>query len=439
MFTLRNLLWIYLVLLIFEGALRKWIVPMLDAPLLIIRDPLVLWIYFEATRSRLTFNNAFFYPNLVLMVFTAGLSTVFGIGNPAITVYGIHTNFLQVPLIFLMPQILNRDDVIAMGRFILVVSLFMAVLVIYQFRAPQDSWVNKGAMNTWYGTVRPSGTFSFIAGLVSYFSLTSSFLLYGFLRVRTYQIWLLAAVTFALLIASACSGSRSCIVSIGVVTVAAVFCVIIRGKGGAGMLIAAVVIGLVVALLSTMPVFQTGEQQLIWRFQDGAANGEDTQGFVGRYGNTMFAPLMQMGNEPIFGNGLGLGTNAAAGMLTGEREFLGAEDEWGRIVFESGPIFGFLIIVFRVALTLAVGKQAYDALRDDNVLPILIFASCGLLMLNGQWGVPATLGFVIFGGGLTLAACVDPPEEEEHEDGEQTDHAEDEPDHSTAADSLESS
>jgi hypothetical protein len=189
-------------------------------------------------------------------------------------------------------------------------------------------------------------------------------------------------------------------------------------------------------LLSTTDVFKEATSQLTQRFSDAAANGEDTQGFVDRYANTMLAPIAALGEAPIFGNGLGLGTNAAAGMLTGEREFLGAEDEWGRLVFESGPIFGLLLIVFRVALTLAIGKKAYDAFREGNVLPLLIFASCGLLIMNGQWGVPTTLGFSIFGGGLTLAACVEPEEEDEEEHEEHPDQAEEEHEPSSAAETA---
>jgi len=48
---LKKLFWAYFLLLIFEGALRKWIVPGLSAPLLLIRDPLGLLILIEAFRT----------------------------------------------------------------------------------------------------------------------------------------------------------------------------------------------------------------------------------------------------------------------------------------------------------------------------------------------------------------------------------------------------
>jgi hypothetical protein len=69
------------------------------------------------------------------------------------------------------------------------------------------------------------------------------------------------------------------------------------------------------------------------------------------------------------------------------------------------------------------------------VLPILIFAAVGLLVLNGQWGVPTTLGFAIFGSGMTLAACREREYDDVDEDEEELMHDEEyvDPD---AADSM---
>ena len=39
---LKKLFWAYFLLLIFEGALRKWVFPPLSGPLLLIRDPIGL-------------------------------------------------------------------------------------------------------------------------------------------------------------------------------------------------------------------------------------------------------------------------------------------------------------------------------------------------------------------------------------------------------------
>jgi hypothetical protein len=382
--TLRNLVWLYLWLLLFEGALRKWILPSLDAPLLVIRDPVVLAIYFLAVRHRLSFRSPFFLPNLFLAVVTAITALLFGDGNFIITIYGLRTDYLQVPLIFLIPQIIHREDVLAMGRFILLASIPIGGLVVLQFLAPADSLLNKGAMATHYGTVRPSGVFSFTSGLVDFFDLVAAFVLFGYVKAKTYKIWLLAFATFTVLLGAFCSGSRSCLVSIGLVGVVAVLCVMIRGRGGVGIMVAAVLIFVSFMVLSTLPVFQQGSGQLFQRFADAGAHEGDTAGFVDRFLSTFLGPLSDMGNVPDFGHGLGLGTNAAAAMLHGEREFLGPESEWGRLIWECGPVLGFLLCLFRTLLTFFVGWRAFVALRRGNVLPPLLFAACGLLIFNGQ-------------------------------------------------------
>jgi hypothetical protein len=49
--ALKKLFWIYFLLLIFEGALRKWVLPGFSAPLLLVRDPLAVLIIIEAHRT----------------------------------------------------------------------------------------------------------------------------------------------------------------------------------------------------------------------------------------------------------------------------------------------------------------------------------------------------------------------------------------------------
>src|SRR5205807_4342781 len=57
--NIRRLIYLYLFLLIIEGALRKWIVPQFSNPLLLVRDPVVLMIYLLAWRAHIFPRNAF--------------------------------------------------------------------------------------------------------------------------------------------------------------------------------------------------------------------------------------------------------------------------------------------------------------------------------------------------------------------------------------------
>src|SRR6185369_6219754 len=114
--ALKRLIWIYFWLLIFEGALRKWIVPSLSTPLLIVRDPVVMLIYLQAIRcKRFPLNGPmlgyfFLLIGFVLLVpvqITAGVG-----GGVLVSLYGLRTNFLHLPLIFVIPQVFNYEDLL---------------------------------------------------------------------------------------------------------------------------------------------------------------------------------------------------------------------------------------------------------------------------------------------------------------------------------------
>src|ERR1700748_3519189 len=48
----RGLIWTYFILLVFEGSVRKWILPKYSDILLVVRDPVVIAIYLMAIRAR---------------------------------------------------------------------------------------------------------------------------------------------------------------------------------------------------------------------------------------------------------------------------------------------------------------------------------------------------------------------------------------------------
>ncbi len=53
---IKKLIWVYFILLLTEGAFRKWFLPNLSQAFLIIRDPIVIWIYYLALKESILFN-----------------------------------------------------------------------------------------------------------------------------------------------------------------------------------------------------------------------------------------------------------------------------------------------------------------------------------------------------------------------------------------------
>ena len=57
--SLKIAIWLYFLLWIFEGALRRWILPSLATPLLVVRDPIAIFIILRALYLHVNFVNAY--------------------------------------------------------------------------------------------------------------------------------------------------------------------------------------------------------------------------------------------------------------------------------------------------------------------------------------------------------------------------------------------
>src|SRR5437660_8631405 len=100
----RQLIWLHLWLLLIEGVLRKWVMPRFSNPLLLIRDPVMIGIYYYAIQARVFPRN--FWVNslwiiaclsLVASILLARFSVVSGYVPPIpileVNLYGMRANF----------------------------------------------------------------------------------------------------------------------------------------------------------------------------------------------------------------------------------------------------------------------------------------------------------------------------------------------------------
>ena len=417
-YNTKRLIWLYFWLLIFEGSLRKWLVPQLSAPLLIIRDPVVIGAYFLALKGGIfpkdVFTKSIIY--LAFFSFLGGLAAIIisGSGNLSVTLFGLRANFLHLPLLFLIPKVFNLDDVQKLGRWVLLLAAPMAILMVYQFGSPSDAFINRTVgtgegfqLSSALGKIRPPGTFSFITGPILYFTFVASFLLYGLLEQHTYKMWLLSTAGLGLALALAVSGSRGAITSVGIVVLSLIIILFIRPdliSKSYKLLILAAIVGIGISFI---PSFKEGLDVLNTRTESANAVEAKSGGIVGRFIGGFLEPFNNTDQIPLLGYGLGMGTNAGSAILTGtgKAKFLLAEGEWARVFLESGLVLGLLFILLRIALISWMGSLSIKSAADGNILPLLLFSACALIILNGQFGQPTTVGFAILGGGLCLTSC----------------------------------
>jgi hypothetical protein len=103
-----------------------------------------------------------------------------------------------------------------------------------------------------------------------------------------------------------------------------------------------------------------------------------------------------------------MGTNAGAKLMTGNTTFLISEGEWGRLIGESGLFLGLVFILLRLVLVWKMLIHSIHCIRIGNTLPWMLLSFGFVIIIQGQWAQPTSLGFAVITGGLILAAINKP-------------------------------
>lgn len=430
--SLKYLIWLYVALLVFEGALRKWILPGHADLLLIVRDPVVILIYLVAlAQGRLPLNGWVVATALLAGAALFG-SFLAGQNNLLITGYGLRTNFLHLPLIWVMATVLTRRDAEHIGIAFLLMAIPMTLLMAAQFRAPMNDILNRGVggeeggqIYGALGHIRPPGFFAFITGPQLFFPLAAAFFCHQLGTPRRLWLPLVLACGVAILLALPLSISRT--VALASLLVVSVYLATLLQSGilRASLLRIATMVIIVVLAASFLPIFDEAHDAFFSRWEEAKGPNKDDSGmgaiFARFFGGSDYV-LEVTSTTPLFGAGIGMGSNMAARLTTGKVGFMLAESEWGRCVLELGPplalgFLGFRIVLGFWLLRLALLRQ----LRARDPLPLLILSACAPAILVGQWSPPTILGFSVLGAGLCLTACQDEPAPAEDDDTESDD------------------
>lgn len=409
--TTRRLIALYCILWLTEGAIRKWVLPQFSMELLLIRDPLVLVIYYYAAKARVfPFNGwlGFFLFFSALVCSQAVIQALMGDVSWPVAAFGSRTFVLHVPLIWVVAAVFGRKEIVTLGMWMLFLAPFLALLMVIQFKVGPDHWLNaatiKGGMQigSVFGKIRPPAIFSFISGPIHYFTLCTAFTMAGFLTKGLYPRWLLAVGAVSALVAMSVSSSRSLVIGCFVVAAVGGVTAFRSGRGVGALLGLGTVIILAVAFLSQFDILKEGVAAFTERWgseEDSGASGR--QVMTQRVGSGFTSAFTWSGRVPIFGLGVGISSNLA----TEKKEFIApVEGEWERVIYEVGPITGFLYLGFRAALALALLWYGFEALRAGNNVCLILASACFFDMLSGNFRQVTTAGYTFMSCGLCLAA-----------------------------------
>jgi hypothetical protein len=411
---LKKLFWLYFLLLIFEGALRKWVLPQFSAPLLLVRDPVALLIIWEAYRTHKWPRQwaaaiGFLAAALVALCF---IQMIAGDNPWFVALYGLRAYLLPFPVAFIMGENLDQDDLRRFGLCTLWLLLPLTALEVAQYRAPSASILNIGASQgakqlAYAGShVRASATFSFVSGPTSYLPLAEAFIFYGIVDSRFAKKWLLYAASCALLIAVPVTGSRSVVVEIlavfACVGVAALF-----GMSQLATAMKAIVAMIIVAVVVfQLPIFSDSMRT----FEERQAYASEQEGNTeGTIASRVTGPLVRPIEESLsvehwYGEGMGLGSNAVSFLLTGQQQFLAGEGGLETVIYEFGPPFGLAFAIFRLMLAVMIAARALAKVREHQPLAWFLVPLLFILVGFGPLEQPTIQGFAVVTLGFSLAA-----------------------------------
>jgi len=420
---IRRLLWLYFWLLIFEGALRKWILPGLSSPLLLVRDPvalLALWWGWPLLRQQPW--RQWLQPLLAIGFLAFLLAITTGHGDIPTAAYGARILVLQLPLIFLFAAAFDRNDVISFAWVLAWLSIPMTVLLVAQSNLPSSHILNvapggegtavfAGALDRF----RPPGIFSFVSSVSNFYTLAASalfILLYGTTKKQRSLLFVLL-VCVALVVALPVSISRSLLFGY-LQVLAALITALALSRSSLGLLVSGLLaLLLAIGIATTIPAFQATSNAFVARWEGAAAaesRGDERLGgalgvFQTRVLSGFTAPLSGLDSLPFWGYGIGMGTNIGAQRLSGELAFLLGEGGWEVSFGELGLPLGLVFLLWRLCLGIWILRLALRAAAQGNLLPLILAGSSLLIVIIGQLSQPTNLGFIVVSAGLTLAAC----------------------------------
>jgi len=425
---IRQLLWLYFWLLILEGALRKWFLPSLSSPLLLVREPVALialflgWPLINKKPWK-----SWLQPLFVIGILAFLFAISFGHGDIFVALYGARTFLLQLPLVFLYPAVFTKNDVIKFAWVMLLLAIPMTVLIVMQSNLPETHILNvapggegSALFDGALGRSRPPGTFSFITGVASFFplALASLFIVLYTTRLSIISRIFCVFTGIALVVAIPVSISRSLLANYLMVLVALIASLILSKTRIVPLISGLLAICTAVLFATTVPAFQDTSEAFTARWElAGAASGSDREE-VGDLGVAsdqitkrvlpgLLGPLSHIDNIPFFGYGTGMGSNVGAQRLSGDRFFVLGEGGWEVNLGELGYLLGLSFLLWRIGFGIWVTKLSFNAAVRGNQLPLILLGTSLFVLVQGQLSQPTALGFVIFSTGLNLSSLND--------------------------------
>jgi hypothetical protein len=403
-----------LVIIVFEGAVRKWFLPSASEFVYFYKDLVMVALLIGycmqrrkppliiGSRLRIVFAIAF-----IMILYSSALITNPRAPHPLIGLLGVKSYFLYMPLALLVPRMFTtKDKVVAFLRWFLILCLPVIFLGATQFAtADASSSINKYAWDavqqemgpdassiasfedsTGNSYVRVTGTFSYISGMAIYLPVAYALLL-GFLSLDSFRQlprifqWIYYSILAGVVATAFMTGSRSAVVALIMITV--VFFGLTSHRNLKRRIVQLVLMGGIVLVVLTV-LFPAALDALKTRT---FGSEEQIEEGSGRITGVFSLPLDEAAYAGAFGYGVGATQNYVPALISrleltnwGEPLPPVREDEPYRVMLELGIIGYVLYCVLRFSLIITVWKICLS-LRDTESRSLAV-AICAVLTIH---------------------------------------------------------
>lgn len=396
-----------LVIVVFEGAVRKWFLPSASDLVYFYKDFVMLasFIGYLSRRDKTPLVIKGRLQLLAVIIFAFLAYALASVSNPRephflVGLLGVKVYCLYMSLAFMVPRMFSsKQKLIGFLKWYVLLAVPVIALGVTQFRnGDQTSSLNRYAWNQeavesdiagagiaafqdseGNTYVRVTGTFSYLSGLAIYLPVVFGMLL-GLLSSTVSRHtprllrWLYYLALGVVVATTFMTGSRGAVLNLAVIVL--IFFALTSLKSLKDRLLQ-IVVGGILAYVALTVIFPQALDAMATRAFGGEEQVEEGQGRIDKLFRLPFDESVFSG---AFGYGIGATQNSVPSLMeklnlpfTGERIPIGYEEESARVMLDLGVVGYLLYGLLRFILLITLWRSCL-AIRDRNAKSIAVAA-----------------------------------------------------------------
>jgi hypothetical protein len=405
-------------LVLLQGALRKWFFPGSGALYLIQDVPLTLAYIFAFSKGLFWQGKLAWMTVLIssVLALQATLQVIFGNLQLRTAIIGLHQYVYYLPLLFITPVCFNWKHRRRFIRWNMLIIVPMALIAALQSRAPKGAWINRTSSGEDTGLgglsgehVRATGTFNFTASYSIWCGFAVGLVMGEWLLAperRSFQSKaMLIICTMSAIVATLVSGSRTAVMLAVLAFLGGFAAVVVTRNVKLIVRFSAVIILLPMLIIVAYFAAPANFNAVVDRF-----SGEEHQQNIEQRIDKMFTAFTWAPGYSALGAGIGVGIPAAN--PGGGVEFTLSESETIRTVQEMGTYTGTILVLLRYVAGILLLLTAFRALRMPlghnlpHAVPLAFAAAPTIMIGDLTHSAPVTATQAYFWSALILGALL---------------------------------